>query len=105
MHRAEQVGAELVEQTGQQDKQPVLQIVRMRQNQLVDGVQEQGVHLDVRIHEHLAEQVQHALELLLRQHLAFAEVLRQIDQPVLALGPVRRGAELDDRVDIVDHLS
>lgn len=104
MHRAQQVGSELVEQSRQQNKKPVVEVCRLCKNQLIDSVEEQRVHFDVRIHEHLAEQVEDAVQLVRRQHLALRQILREICESIFAFTPMRRCAILDDCVNVLDEL-
>lgn len=102
VHRRQQIGAQLVEESRQQYKQPVVQVVGVRQNQLVDRVQEQRVDLGVRVNEHLAEQLEDVLQLVLGQFVALAEVVRQAGQALFALRPVRGRAVQNDGRDVFD---
>lgn len=55
VHRTQQLCAQLIEQPRKQYEQPVIQIVRMQNDEFVDGVQKQCIHLGVAVHEHFAE--------------------------------------------------
>lgn len=100
VHRDEQIGAELIEQSRQQNEQPVVQIVGVRQNQFVDRVEEQRVDFGVRIDEHFAEQIQNGAELLVGQFVAVGQIVRQAGETLLAFGPMRRRAVVYDGDDV-----
>lgn len=88
VHRSQQFGAEFVKQSRQQYEQPIVQIVRMRQNQLVYRVQEQRIHFCVIVDEHFTEQFQNLLQLQRFQRIAIGKILRQTGETVFAFGPV-----------------
>lgn len=103
VHGRQQIGAQLVEQPRQQNEQPVVQPVGVREDQFVDGVQEQRVDLCVRVDKHLAEQLEDLLQLQLGQLVALGQIVRQAGEAVLALRPVRGRAEQNDAADVFDR--
>lgn len=103
VYRCEQIRSELIEQARQQYEQPVVQVHRMRQYQLVDGVQKQRIHLRVRVDKHLAEQIQNADQVMVGQLVAVGQIVRQAGEALLALRPMRRRAVQNDGGDVFDR--
>lgn len=105
VHRAEQFSAQLVKQSRQQYKQPHVQVARVHQNQLVHRVQKQRIHLGVCVAEHCAKQIDDAVQVLRRQSLVVRQILRQIGETVFAVGPVQRGALVENGFNVLGDIA
>ena len=80
---AQQVGAQLVEQPGQQQVQPVVEVRLVGGDQLAQRLQEESEDLGVGVHEHFGEYFCDSLQLRPGQHSAFSEEALQTNQTVL----------------------
>lgn len=75
----------------------------MQNDELVNGVEKQGIHFGVRVHEHFTEQIQNALQLVRCQVFALGQILCETSETVLAFRPVGGRAKVNDCVNVLNE--